>query len=314
MSKQTAMKKPPKGGGDFDLSAIDNLSAALSETPAHSGEQVLQWDPSKTRDNPYQPRTERNAGADAELVESARQHGIQQPIIALAADEQGIRTVVFGHRRRDAAAAAGIEVPIIERDYTDEQLQVISLVENLQRENMAAKDEVAAVAALATQVGNKRAAQLLGRKNQYVSKIVKISKSAAPIRELLASGYSTDLAAFYELSLLHTKNEGAAQNIIDRWTEEPDQRVSLRQQVVDAKAKLADDDDGGVPAKAPAKAKVSNKEAPDFPAMVFEPSGVQIKKLAKGRVKVVFELGDDTAAHATFSKALWSDFLNEVNS
>ena len=105
MSGQTANRKPVVSNA-FDLINIDSLAATLSASPARPGEQVLQVDPAKTRDNPYQPRKARDAVADAELEESAKEHGIQQPIIVLPPDDLGVRTMVFGHRRRDAAQAA----------------------------------------------------------------------------------------------------------------------------------------------------------------------------------------------------------------
>ncbi|MCP4388164.1 MAG: ParB/RepB/Spo0J family partition protein [Gammaproteobacteria bacterium] len=299
---------------DFDLSAIDSLAATLSEAP-QQGERVLSLDPKKTRDNPYQPRKERNAAADADLADSVKQHGVQQPIIVLPEDEEGVHTLVFGHRRRDAALAASVPCPAIERQYNDEQLRVLSLIENLQREDMAVKDEVAAVADLAASVGNKQAASLLGRKSQYVSKIVKISKSPKPIQALLGTGYSTDIAAFYELALLHNKDEKCAQKIIDRWVDDPGQRVSLRSQVAEEKAKLEAKEEGATTEKKPAKAKAkARQEKPESGSIGFEASGFSVEKLAKGGVKLVLEVGDGSTVNATFSKAMWSELRNAVNS
>lgn len=313
MSGQTANRKPA-GSNAFDLINIDSLAATLSASPARPGEQVLQVDPAKTRDNPYQPRQARNPVADAELEESAKEHGIQQPIIVLPADDQGVRTVVFGHRRRDAAQAAGIHCPAIERAYKDEQLRVVALVENLQREDMIANDEVRAVANLAAQVGNTKAAALLGRRTQYVSKIVTISKSAAPIRELLASGYSTDIAAFYELSLLHNKDAGAAQQIIDRWNKKPEQRVSLRTQVAEAKAKTDGKDKGGATEKVPPKAKPeAMKEASRFGSMGFEPVAFHVEKLANGATNLVLQMSDGPTVGVAFSQSMWHELRNAVN-
>lgn len=311
MSELSATTQVDKNA--FDLSAIDNLASTLST--AQLDEQVLMVDPVKTRDNPYQPRKERNKAADNELIESTRTHGIQQPIIVLPADDEGIRTVVFGHRRRDAALAAGKQCPAIERSYDDEHLRVVALIENLQREDMAAKDEVAAVAGLATHVGNARASELLSRKSQYVSKIVKISKSPEPIRELLATGYSTDIAAFYELSLLHNKDEYAAQKIIDRWNADPEQRVSLRKQVAEAKAKVDDKDTGRESKRSSPRSQPNpTEERPTFSSMGFEPKGFKIEKLEGGETTLILDVDEGITVEATFTKTKWSEFLNEVNS
>jgi len=100
--------------------------------------------------NPDQPRRHVAPDALADLAESIRAHGIIQPIVARALGE-GRYQLVAGERRWRAAKIAGLlEIPVVIRDVSDDAVLAICLVENLDREDMAPGDEVAAVALLAT--------------------------------------------------------------------------------------------------------------------------------------------------------------------
>ena len=70
----------------------------------------------------------------SELMESIKQHGIQQPIVARAEDE----TIVFGHRRNGAAIKLGMEkVPVIFRKgISDKEANILNLLENMQRKDV----------------------------------------------------------------------------------------------------------------------------------------------------------------------------------
>lgn len=260
-------------------------------------ERVLQIDPAKTRDNPHQPRRTRNPDADREFYESVRTHGVTQPIVVLPADEEGVRTIVCGHRRRDACLVVGAHgLPAIERSYSDEALRIVAVIENLQRENMAPVDEVTAVAGLATHLGNKAAAQALGRSAQYVAKMVKIAQAGASIQALLASGYSTDLGAFYDLAVLHSRHPATAERLAQLWLEQPGARVSLRRQVARLRAQL----DGAPGAGGRAKRKAR--------ALHFEPQAWRIEEAGEATKTLTFEMNDGS----TVSLTLTAQHLDEL--
>lgn len=87
------------------------------------------------RPNPYQPRKHFDDEGIQELSESIKQHGVVQPLIV----RRSIRgyEVIAGERRLRAAKLAELDkVPIVIRDFTDEQMMEIALVENLQREDL----------------------------------------------------------------------------------------------------------------------------------------------------------------------------------
>lgn len=92
---------------------------------------------SEIRPNPYQPRKTFNEEALRELAESIKNYGVFTPIIV----KKSIKgyDLIAGERRLRASKLAGMEtIPAIVKDYTDDQMREISLLENLQRENLTA--------------------------------------------------------------------------------------------------------------------------------------------------------------------------------
>src|SRR5664279_220909 len=85
--------------------------------------------------NPLQPRTVFQADRLQELAQSIREHGIIQPLIVRFAGSR--YQLVAGERRWRAAKLAGLaQVPVIVQDYADDQLMEITLIENIQREDL----------------------------------------------------------------------------------------------------------------------------------------------------------------------------------
>lgn len=92
---------------------------------------------SEIRPNPYQPRKSFNQEALDELATSIKNYGVFQPIIV----KKSIKgyDLVAGERRLRASKLAGLEtIPAIVKDFSDEQMREIALLENLQRENLTA--------------------------------------------------------------------------------------------------------------------------------------------------------------------------------
>lgn len=89
------------------------------------------------RPNPYQPRKSFNEEALRELAESIKNHGVFQPIIV----KKGIRgyDLIAGERRLRASKMAGLEkIPAIVKEFSDDEMREIALLENIQRENLTA--------------------------------------------------------------------------------------------------------------------------------------------------------------------------------
>ena len=89
------------------------------------------------RPNPYQPRKSFNEDALRELSESIKNHGVFQPIIV----KKGIRgyDLIAGERRLRASKMAGLDkIPAIVKEFSDDEMREIALLENIQRENLTA--------------------------------------------------------------------------------------------------------------------------------------------------------------------------------
>ena len=100
--------------------------------------------------NREQPRRNFDEDALLELADSIRQFGILQPLIVQKRD--GYYEIIAGERRWRAAKMAGLkEVPVIIKDYTDQQIVEISLIENIQREDLNPIEEAAAFKRLLTE-------------------------------------------------------------------------------------------------------------------------------------------------------------------
>src|SRR5215203_213854 len=93
----------------------------------------------------YQPRTRMDEGALYELAESIKAQGIMQPILVrkvAAGDNAGKYEIIAGERRFRAARLAGLDsVPVLVRDVPDESAAAMSLIENIQREDLNPLEE-----------------------------------------------------------------------------------------------------------------------------------------------------------------------------
>ncbi len=98
---------------------------------------------SEIRSNPYQPRKTFNETTLQEMAESIKEHGIIEPVI-LKKTIKGYE-LVAGERRTKAARLAGLEtIPAVIRDFNDQEMMEIALLENIQREDLNPIEEASA--------------------------------------------------------------------------------------------------------------------------------------------------------------------------
>ena len=101
-------------------------------------------DINKIEPNNNQPRKNFNEDKIHELAESIKQHGLIEPLI-VQKGKKGFYTIIAGERRWRAAREAGIkEIPVVVKDYSDQQVMEIALIENIQRENLNPIEEAMA--------------------------------------------------------------------------------------------------------------------------------------------------------------------------
>lgn len=119
----------------------DALSAALEKNAKNDG--VLMVKLSKIEPNREQPRKKFDEDSLLELSESIKQYGVLQPL--LVSDKKGYYEIIAGERRWRAAKIAGIkEIPVIIREFNNQETVEISLIENIQREDLNPVEEALA--------------------------------------------------------------------------------------------------------------------------------------------------------------------------
>ncbi len=97
----------------------------------------------KIEPNRYQPRKKFDEDALIELSESLKQYGVLQPL--LVQDKKEYYEIIAGERRWRAAKIAGLkELPVIVKELTEQEIVEISLIENIQRENLNPIEEAQA--------------------------------------------------------------------------------------------------------------------------------------------------------------------------
>ncbi len=107
---------------------------------------------------PYQPRKLLNKQALEELSENIKENGILQPLTATRLDN-GRYQLIAGHRRLLAASKAGLStVPVIVMDKTREEVAVLAVIENLQREDLNFFEQAMAIQSLMTNLNLTQAA------------------------------------------------------------------------------------------------------------------------------------------------------------
>ena len=169
------------------------LSALLPDEPAFMEqeglEQVRQIDIARIRPNPDQPRKNFDEEKLEELAASIRQHGVMQPLILV---EQGKDYLIAaGERRWRAAQIAGLkEVPALVRLLDARQLAELSLIENLQREDLTSLEEAQAFRDLMTGHGytQEALAERLGKSRSHVANTLRLLNLAPHERKLLEQG------------------------------------------------------------------------------------------------------------------------------
>ena len=148
-------KKQALGRGLEDIFGQD-VSGFLEDIQTNAkdapGRREVEIGIAEIRPNPYQPRKEFEPKALNELADSIRQHGIFTPLLV----RRGVHgyELIAGERRLRAAKLAGLStVPAISVDFTDDQMMEISLLENVQREDLNPIEEAAAYEALVKRLG-----------------------------------------------------------------------------------------------------------------------------------------------------------------
>lgn len=138
----------------------------------------------------YQPRTRMDKDSLAELAESIKAQGIMQPVLVRPVSP-GHYEIIAGERRWRAAQIAGLsEVPALIREVPDEAALAMSLIENIQREDLNPLEEAMGIQRLIQEFGmtHQAASEALGSSRSAVSNLLRLLNLPSPVQELLMEG------------------------------------------------------------------------------------------------------------------------------
>ena len=141
------------------------------------------------RTNPYQPRKIFDDEKIHELAESIRQQGVFNPILVRRA--LGGYELISGERRLRASQLAGKEtIPAIVMDAMDDQMMQISLLENIQREDLNAIEEANAYQTLMSKMNctQEQLAEKIGKSREHIANTVRLLKLPADVQKLVQDG------------------------------------------------------------------------------------------------------------------------------
>jgi len=226
---------------------LDALLAGNTGESGNSGElrtlEVGLLQPGK-----YQPRTRMDPGSLEELAESIKSQGIMQPIIVRSVGG-GRFEIIAGERRWRAAQLAGLsEVPTLVRDIPDDAALAMSLIENIQREDLNPLEEAAGVQRLIDEFGmtHEQAANAIGRSRSATTNLLRLLQLAEPVQEQLVTGdldmgHARALLSLPKADQIAFANRVVAQGLTVRDTEKMVARGGLAEQGAKAKAEPSRD-------------------------------------------------------------------------
>ena len=138
--------------------------------------------------NKEQPRKTFDEGALAELADSIKQYGIIQPIVVVKKDDHYV--IVTGERRWRAAKIAGLKtVPVVVKDLTEQQIMELSLIENIQREDLNPVEEAMAYQRLIQEfhMTQDEIARKVSKSRTAITNTIRLLKLDKDVQEMLIS-------------------------------------------------------------------------------------------------------------------------------
>lgn len=147
----------------------------------------------KVKANPKQPRKSFDEVALQELADSIKKQGVLQPILVEKVSANKY-VIIAGERRYRAAKLAGLTtVAAIVRDFTDVERMEVSLVENIQRENLNPIEEAMAISYLLQEAGIKQEelAERIGKSRSAISNSIRLLNLPGKMQDALLRGMMT---------------------------------------------------------------------------------------------------------------------------
>lgn len=165
------------------------LDALIPSLSVSEDDKVIHIPLSQLRANPYQPRKHFSEDAIKELSESIKEHGVIQPIIVRAVIKG--HEIIAGERRWRAAQVAGLAtIPAVVREFSDQQVMEIALIENIQREDLNALEVAQAYQAIMDQFSltQEELSSKVGKSRSHIANFLRLLHLPDEIKEHVSRG------------------------------------------------------------------------------------------------------------------------------
>ncbi len=186
------------------LKSLENNDVQME---SKSGEQMININ--KVEPNREQPRKNFEEDALMELSDSIKQFGVLQPLIVRK--KKDYYEIIAGERRWRAAKMAGVkEIPVIIKDYTEQEIIEIGLIENIQRENLNPIEEAAAYKRLLEEFNLKQdeVAERVSKSRTAVTNSMRLLKLCDKVQQMviddmISTGHARALLAIEDATVQH---------------------------------------------------------------------------------------------------------------
>ena len=167
---------------------FDNFENKIIEE-AKKESDIVELPLTEIRSNPYQPRKEFDEESLKEFADSIKEHGVIQPIIV----KKSIKgyELIAGERRTRASKMAGKEtIPAIIRDFNDDEMMEIALIENIQRENLNPIEEAEALNKIIEKnnLTQEEASKKFGKSRSYITNILGLLRLPEKTKKYVTEG------------------------------------------------------------------------------------------------------------------------------
>lgn len=181
------------------------LGALMGDDASAPAKSFFEVDISLLDTDPSQPRKNFDAEKLEELAQSIRTHGVMQPLLVVQSG--GRYTIIAGERRYRAARIAGLErLPVIPKDLTDNEILEISLIENIQREDLNAIEQAQALKTLMENYSltQEEVSKRVGKSRSAIANLTRLIGLPDPVKQMVRDG---SLSAGHARALLPLEDE-----------------------------------------------------------------------------------------------------------
>lgn len=164
---------------------FDSFEESIIED-AKSNNEIVEISLDELRPNPYQPRKIFDESALNELASSIKEHGVFQPIIV----KKSIKgyEIIAGERRYRASKIAGLRtIPAIVKNFSDDEMMQIALLENLQRENLTSIEEAKAYKSIidSMNITQDELAKKVGKSRSHITNMIGLLKLPGSVQDMI---------------------------------------------------------------------------------------------------------------------------------